>query len=63
MNAERILRRIRQHPALWGEMGDGKEAQAARILRKCKQRLAPQWRAHREAIKHARGQRILQMYA
>lgn len=52
MNAERMLRRIRSHPALWGERGPEKEAQAIRIRDKCKKRLAPVWaqrRAQREA--------------
>ena len=48
MNAERLLRRIRSHPALYGDQGPEKEAQAVRIRDKCIARMAPEWerRAH-----------------
>lgn len=52
MNAERLLRRIRSHPALWGERGPEKEAQAIRIRDKCKKRLAPAWEARRNPTNH-----------
>lgn len=47
-----MLRRIRSHPALWGERGPDKEAQAIRIRDKCKKRLAPVWAARRNFINH-----------
>ena len=59
MNAERILRAIRRHPALFGEMGETKERQAERILAKAKARLAPQWEERARAVRHAYGQRLL----
>lgn len=43
MDYERILRGVRRHPALWGDMGPEKEAQAARIIARCKKRLEPVW--------------------
>ena len=59
MNAERILRNIRRHPALWGELGEAKERQAERILAKAKARLAPQWEERARAVRHAYGQRLM----
>lgn len=63
MDMERLLRRIRQHPALWGEHGRLQEQKAHRILMRCKQKLAPSWDARADQIRHAYGQRLLQTYA
>lgn len=63
MNAERIRRAIRSHPALWGERGPVKEKQAARILAKTAERLRPVWRERTERAAHARGLRILYAWA
>lgn len=63
MNAERLRQNIRQHPALWGEMGPEKEEQAERLLRKTAERLRAKWNARAEAVRHAYGQRILSLYA
>lgn len=63
MNAERIRRAIRAHPALWGERGAGKEKQAARILAKTAERLRPVWRERAERVAHAYGLRILYTWA
>lgn len=52
MNAERMLRQIRCHPALFGEKGPAKEAQAIRIRDKCKKRLTPVWEARRATTNH-----------
>ena len=53
MNAERILRNIRRHPALFGEMGEAKERQAERIIAKAKARLAPQWEERARAVRQS----------
>lgn len=63
MNAERILRSIRQHPALYGERGESKEKQAVRIRDKAKARLAPQWAERAAEQRHAAGLRMLQTFA
>lgn len=63
MNAERILRRIRNHPALYGDHGPTKEAQAERIRDRCRARLAPAWRERAAQVHHDAGQRLLRAYA
>jgi hypothetical protein len=63
MNAERLLRRIRSHPALYGDLGAAKEAQAARIRDKCKARLAPVWAKRRAKVEAAQSERHLRMWA
>lgn len=48
---ETILRRLRSHPALWGDMGTAKEGQAERLIRRVKARLAPVWQQeHMERV-------------
>ena len=59
MNYERMLRRIRSHPALWGEAGPAKEKQAERIRDKCKAKLSTEWDKRPDYA----GQRMLYMYA
>ena len=61
--AERLLRRIRSHPALWGDMGDAKERQAERILTACKGRLRIFWSERAEESAHRAGQRKLYTWA
>lgn len=61
MNAERIRRAIRNHPALWGD--DTKAEQCQRILRKTADRLRPQWNERAAQVKHAAGQRLLRTYS
>lgn len=63
MNAERIRRAIRAHPALWGELGPAKEEQAQRILKRTADRLRPTWDARADAVRHAHGQRALYTWA
>lgn len=63
MDYEKILRRIRNHDALWGGLGEDKELQAERIRDKCIARLRPQWEEHAAQVKHEKGQRLLQTYA
>ena len=63
MNAERIRRRIRSHPALFGELGEAKERQAERILQKTTERLRPHWDERAAQVQHAAGQRLLRAYA
>ncbi len=63
MNCERILRQIRAHPALWGECGEAKRAQAERIRDRAKMRLLPTWKARAEQVQHDRGQRLLYTYS
>jgi hypothetical protein len=59
MNHDLLLRRIRQHPALWGCWGPAKQAQAERILHRAKKALAPVWAERRAELEHQRGQRWL----
>lgn len=48
---DRIRRRLRSHPALWGDLGQSKEDQADRILSAIRKKLAPIEKAeHRERI-------------
>lgn len=63
MNYERILRRIRNHDALYGERGAEKEHQAERIRDKCIARLRPEWNSRADEVRHAAGQRLLRAYA
>lgn len=60
MNAERLLRRLRNSPKLWDPEH---EAQAMRVIAKLKKRLAPVWQARRAELEHARGQRWLRTWA
>jgi len=53
------LRRLRSHPALWGDHGPAKAAQVSRLILACKARLAPSWDARAAALRHERGQRLL----
>jgi hypothetical protein len=62
MNAERILRAIRRHPGLWGELGPEKERQCVRIIARCKRRMAPKWAERAAALKHERDQRFLWLW-
>jgi hypothetical protein len=62
MNIERLLRRIRSHPALYGDSGESKERQAERIRDKCIARLRPVWTERAAKVEHERGQRLLRMY-
>ena len=57
MNAERIRRAIRNHPALYGD--NAKADQCQRILRKTADRLRPQWNERVAQVQHATGQRLL----
>jgi len=61
--AERMLHRIRSHPALYGDLGDAKEVQAIRIRDACKVRLADWFKHRHEEAEHARGQRLLYLWA
>lgn len=63
MNYEKILRKIRTHDALYGELGDDKEVQAERIRNKCVAKLRPQWAKRVEEVKHEAGQRLLKTFA
>ena len=63
MNADRIRRAIRAHPALFGDLGPDKAVQCARILEKTAKRLRPVWSERAERVAHARGQRILYTWA
>lgn len=63
MNYEKILRKIRTHDALYGDLGEEKEIQAARIRDKCIAKLRPQWAERAAQVNHEAGQRILQTYA
>ena len=61
MNAERLRRRIRQHPALWGEMGEEKEKQAERILARTADRLRASWNARADELLRLAGDRYMRM--
>lgn len=50
-----MLRRIRSHPALWGEQGPEKELQAQRILARCKAKMAPEWEERKRQVEARRG--------
>jgi hypothetical protein len=62
MNYERLLWRVRAHPALWGDLGAKKEAQATRLILKLKKRLERVWSARRAHVDYLRGLRYLRMY-
>lgn len=59
MQYERILKSLRNHPALWGERGDAKEAQAERIIRKARARLTAAWNKRADDLEHKLSQRML----
>lgn len=63
MNYERLLRRIRNHPALYGDLGERKEKQAERIRDKCKVKLAPVFKKRADHSQTLRDERMLRMWA
>ena len=62
LRAARLLRAIRNHPALYSE-DDATAAQAARIRDKCKVRLAAYFADSYAEREHACGQRLLYTWA
>jgi len=63
MNYEQLLRRIRGHAALFGDMGEAKEKQAERIRDKCIEKMRPTWRKHNEEMRAKQSERMLRMWA
>ena len=61
MNYEQVLCRVRAHPALWGDRGESKEAQASRILHRCKAKLEPLWQERADAIQRQRADRYMHL--
>lgn len=59
----KLRRKLRGHPALYGEAGEAKELQAERILHKTTGRLQRLSNERYEDRKHAAGQRMLRTWA
>lgn len=62
MNHEKMLRNIRRHPALWGDMGQIKETQAIRIRDKLKAKIEPGWRDIHDNTAYNHGLKLLQRW-
>ncbi len=63
MNYEKILRKIRAHDALYGDLGEEKEIQAERIRDRCIAKLRTQWAVRVAQVNHEAGQRLLRTFA